>query len=115
MAALSDAMLDILGIFYVIAEQVGQYPQTARYVITTLIPKVDGGLRPINLFNADFRLHSRCRSGLLRHWAQTAGHHAMVNMARGRHTNDGVYGLLMRWAVYWRRGGLHTVGHPEGL
>jgi hypothetical protein len=92
-------MLDLLGLFFVQAEQVGQYPRTARYVITTLIPKADGGLRPINLFSAVYRLHSRCRSGLLRHWAQTAGKHAMVNMASGRHTNDGVYRLLMKRAV----------------
>jgi hypothetical protein len=99
LAALSDAMLDLLGLFFVLAEQVGQYPCTARYVITTLIPKADGGLRPISLFSAVYRLHSRCCSGLLRHWAQTAGKHAMINMASGRHTNDGVYRLLMRRAV----------------
>jgi hypothetical protein len=49
LASLSDAMLDILGLFFVLAEHVGHYPRTASYVITTFIPKADGGFRPINL------------------------------------------------------------------
>jgi hypothetical protein len=105
-------LLQVLGHLLQVAEAVGDYPPSARYILTTLIPKADGGLRPINLFPAIFRLHSRCRSDKLRHWAQTRGRHVAINMAKGRHTNDGVYRLLLRRCL--QGGHEHQATEPLG-
>jgi hypothetical protein len=103
---LTDGTLALLGRLLQVAEAVGQYPKAGQYVMTTLIPKPDGGLRPINLFPAVFRLHSRCRSGILKAWARGPGRHVAINMAHGRHTNDGIYRILVRH-------GLRTVQGPS--
>jgi hypothetical protein len=87
---LTGVALQVLGHLLQLTEVVGQYPPSGLYVLTTLIPKADGGLRPII-----FRLHSRCRSGILKVWARTHGRHPSVNMAAGRHTNDSLYRLLV--------------------
>jgi hypothetical protein len=94
----TQAMHSLAGLL-LIAELIGEYPECTRQVITTLIPKTDGGLRPINLFPAVYRLHSRARSGILKAWAAGPGRHTGVNMAAHRHTADGVYRWLMRHAT----------------
>jgi hypothetical protein len=106
---LTDGLLQVLGHLLQFAEAVGQYPRSGRYILTTPIPKVDGGLRPINLFPAVFRLHSRCRSRWLREWAAGRGRHVAINMAQGRHTNDGVYRLLLRQGLRPNQGHQATV------
>ena len=50
------------------AEHSGDWPATIRFVLTVLLPKTDGGRRPIGLFPTPIRIWFRCRSDVARRW-----------------------------------------------
>jgi hypothetical protein len=92
---LCDRALEGLAILYHIAELVGDYPIHLRGALVTLIDKTDGGLRPITLFRAVYRLHAKARAPSVRQWARTLRHPA-INMAEHRQVLDGTYRLVVR-------------------
>ena len=49
-------------------ERAGSWPAAFGPVITALLPKADGGFRPIGLFPSVLRVWSRARAHLARQW-----------------------------------------------
>jgi hypothetical protein len=49
-ATFSSQVQEALAGLLMVAEDFGNYPEAIRQVLTVLIPKPDGGMRPINLF-----------------------------------------------------------------
>ena len=49
-------------------EKQGRWPQSCELVLIVLLPKADGGKRPIGLFPSTVRLWMRARSRVLRKW-----------------------------------------------
>jgi hypothetical protein len=98
-----------------IAEDFGDYPKALQQVLTVLLPKPDGGMRPINLFPGIFRLHGRIRSKLLKVWAAGPGKRAQVNMAARRHTGDGLYRHLTRLGILYMQTYSPTITHTGSV
>jgi hypothetical protein len=71
-AALSDACLTGLAAQYELWHRFG-WPQSEQHVITVLIPKRDGGLRPSALFRTLYRTFSRAPLGLRSHMGRHTG------------------------------------------
>ena len=63
----------------------GEWPQFTQLVMTVLIPKSDGGLRPIGLFPTTYRIWMRCRRPTIKEW-------------RKKHSRDYRYGGAGRGA-----------------
>ena len=78
-----DSMFEIF-------EASATWPEAEQEVITTLIPKEDGGLRPIALFRTAYRVYAKYRSGEVKTWAQ---HHSgyQCNTAHGRCVGDSTW------------------------
>ena len=47
---------------YTAFELTGNFPEQERKVVTVLIPKTDGGLRPVALFRTLYRVYAKARS-----------------------------------------------------
>jgi hypothetical protein len=58
-ASFSTPMQQALAYLLKLAKDFGNYPEDVRQVVTVLLPKPDGGMRPTNLFPGVFRLHGR--------------------------------------------------------
>jgi hypothetical protein len=58
---LSDEALSALGVLLDTCEDIGEWPEGINAVVTVLIPKAKGGLRPIGLFSGIYRLWARAR------------------------------------------------------
>ena len=67
-ARLSVAALHALARLFMLLEAVGTWPSILRLVFIVLLPKPDGGRRPIGLFNSVMRIWMRTRSSLARQW-----------------------------------------------
>ena len=67
---LPDGDLLALIRFFVLVELVGQWPATIGVVLICLLPKPDGGRRPIGLLPSFIRLWMRARSNIAREWAR---------------------------------------------
>ena len=59
--------------------------------MVVLIPKKDGGLRPIALFRSLYRLYSRARSPAAAAWAATHGEGSLCSNASGRWAGDSTW------------------------
>ena len=67
-ARLSDELLEQLAWLLAWAEQLGRWPTICQFIMIVLLPKPDGGRRPIGLFHSIVRLWGRARSLLARRW-----------------------------------------------
>ena len=67
-ARCSDAALAALVRIFVLAEILGQWPQLIGVVLVCLIPKSDGGQRPIGLLPSMVRLWMRIRLEVAQSW-----------------------------------------------
>ena len=72
-ARLSDELLDQLASILAWAERIGGWPAVCRFIMVVLLPKPDGGRRPIGLFHSLVRLWGRARSLLARRWEAADG------------------------------------------
>ena len=68
---LSDQVLLCLATLFHAIEQAGRWPTVMHLVLIVLLPKPDGGRRPIGLFPTRFRVWMRARVELARHWDST--------------------------------------------
>ena len=73
-AALPTAMRSRLADLLNQCERDGVWPSRWQLVVIALIPKSDGGRRPIGLFPATIRVWMRARSAALRHWEAENDH-----------------------------------------
>ena len=78
---LPDAALQELADLLSAAERIGSWTAAFRLVLIVLIPKVDGGDRPIGLFPTVIRLWMRARAVLARKWEEET---AMPELYGGR-------------------------------
>ena len=78
---LSDRMLFALAAIFAAAEKLGAWPDLVNLVLIVLLPKPDGGFRPIGLFPMLVRLWFRVRVPLMRAWESA---NAMPQMFGGR-------------------------------
>ena len=67
-ARLSDSLLQWLCLLFAAAERFGCWPLLLRLVVIVLLPKPDGGRRPIGLFPTPIRIWMRARSDIARRW-----------------------------------------------
>jgi len=67
-ARLSDDALRALAAILRCAELVGGWPRLFLLVLIVLLPKSDGGRRPIGLFVATIRIWARARADVARRW-----------------------------------------------
>ena len=65
---MSDEALDAFGQLLMILEDMGQWPQGVDAVVTALIPKPKGGVRPIGLFSGLYRIWARVRRPYADQW-----------------------------------------------
>ena len=70
LARLSDPTLARLAALLHAAERLGQWPPSMRLVSIVLLPKPDGGRRPIGLFPTIVRVWMRCRLHVARKWEE---------------------------------------------
>ena len=80
---LSNKLLETLVLLFRIFEAIGQWPRDEQKVLTVLIPKAEGGLRPIALFLTMYRMYSRARCINVKTWAEGGTQHR-VNNAKNR-------------------------------
>jgi len=69
---LSDELVKALCAILMATELLGQWPAVISMVLVVLLPKTDGGRRPIGLFPALVRVWARARSMVAKQWE--AGH-----------------------------------------
>ena len=65
---LSDRAIEALAVLYAALERLGSWPTVFNLVLIVLLPKPDGGMRPIGLFPTLIRLWMRSRLFLARSW-----------------------------------------------
>ena len=80
---LPDAMLDEMGEVMMAAEGAGSWGEAVGVVITALIPKGDGGWRPIGLLPTIVRLWARVRGRIVKEW-EAANDRAYLFGGRGK-------------------------------
>ena len=78
---LPDDALQELAHLLAAAEHLGSWPDALHLVLIVLLPKVDGGHRPIGLFPSVVRVWMRARSDLARTWEEAT---AMPEMFGGK-------------------------------
>ncbi len=87
---LSDRALGCLVGFIRLFESTATWPKQEQCVITTLIPKTDGGLRPIALFRTVYRVYSKIRVLEVKQWAMSQQGY-QFNNAQGRWVGDSTW------------------------
>ena len=70
---LSDEAIDRLAAILTSIEVNGKWLPALQLVMTVLLPKTDGGLRPIGLFPAVVRVWMRCRRPTIKQWRKANG------------------------------------------
>ena len=65
---LSNEGIEALAKVLTAIERTGTWPHFTQLVMTVLIPKSDGGLRPIGLFPTLHRVWMRCRRPTVKEW-----------------------------------------------
>ena len=78
-------------VVFQLIEICGDFPAGLQDLIVPLIPKPEGGLRPIGTFRTMFRLHSRCRRAAYQMWERRWAQHPAFNAAGRVSTLDGVW------------------------
>ena len=90
---LSDRLLGVIARQWTLWERYGQVPKAERQLIVTLIPKPDGGLRPIALFRGAYRVLARVNVGRLQDWAAKLDC-CSINTVSGRQVSDTLWRTL---------------------
>jgi hypothetical protein len=96
LAALSDRCLAALCESYALWDRTHWPSSEAAQISTILIPKRDGGLRPIALFRTLYRLYSRADTHLAKQWASTTASSTTGNNATGRWVGDSTWRIQAR-------------------
>ena len=65
---LSEDALHAIGLLFAACEKSGKWPAAIEAVLIVLLPKPDGGRRPIGLFDSLVRIWMRARNELCRRW-----------------------------------------------
>jgi hypothetical protein len=89
-AFLSDPCLAALATLFHLFDRYG-WPPSEQLVLTVLIPKKDGGLRPIALFWSLYRIYSKARAYEARSWAAGPGCSSLCNNGANRWVGDGTW------------------------
>ncbi len=92
---LSDRALGCLVGFFRLFEATATWPKQEQCVITTLIPKTDGGLRPIALFRTVYHVYSKIRVLEVKQWAMSHQGY-QFNNAQGRWVGDSTWRAQIR-------------------
>ena len=91
----SESTLKGLALLFRCFEVQGQWPIAEQAVLTALIPKSDGGFRPIALFRTAFRIYAKCRSQRVKQWAEQLPD-AQCNNSKGRWVGDSTWRMQIR-------------------
>jgi hypothetical protein len=91
---LSDQALAVLADFFQIFE-IAEWPTDEQIVMVRLVPLKDGGLRPIALFRAAYRIVSKMRVWQFRDWIQHTQRQGF-NMTGQRRTLDAAWRCRIR-------------------
>ncbi len=86
---LSDGALNCSGMQLRTFELTSRWPKCEQAVLTALIPKSDGGLRPIALFRAAYRVYGKANARQVRAWAAILPDH-QCNISKGRWVGDSI-------------------------
>ena len=65
---LSPSAIEALAILFMLFESMGSWAEAVRLVMIVLLPKMDGGKRPIGLFFSTVRIWMRSRVCDVRAW-----------------------------------------------
>ena len=65
---LSDEGVEAVARILIAIERTGEWPKFTQLVMTVLIPKADGRLRPIGSFPTLYRVWMRCRRPTIKEW-----------------------------------------------
>ncbi len=87
--------MQLLGQLLQVYEEADDHPPCVTGVQVALIDKPDGAFRPIAIFRSLCRVHSRCRSKIMRERAAAALPHHFANAA-GRQICDAKYRSHLR-------------------
>jgi hypothetical protein len=79
-------------------EATATWPTNVREVITVLIPKADGGLRPIALFRTAYRVYAKYRCQAVRQWAAKSSGY-QCNNSKSRWVGDSTWRNQVRSAI----------------
>eukprot|EP00973_Karenia_brevis_P055240 7681296-Karenia_brevis.AAC.1 len=82
-------MLDII-------EGLGDFPRVTRDMLIALLPKDDGGLRPIGLYRALYRLWAKSRVRHWRQWERDEDPQQFFGAGEGRSCTDIVWRMGVR-------------------
>ena len=93
----ADALL-ALSCCFRLFEGMGNWPACERQLLTILIPKPGGGLRPIALFRTAYRVYARCRVDRVRRWADSIQQY-YFNNASGRWVGDSTWRQQVRTMI----------------
>ena len=87
-------------------EATAWWPAGEQEVLTALIPKADGGLRPIALFRTIYRVYAKIRAKQVRGWASTHQGY-QFNNSKGRWVGDSTWRNQVR-AILGNSGRIDT-------
>lgn len=93
LAMLSDELLEAVARQWTFWERYGQVPRQERQLTIALTDKPDGGLRPIALFRAAYRMMARVNVARLQDWAAQLDCCA-INSVAGRQVSDAVWRIM---------------------
>ena len=93
--ALSDEALTTLAVLLEAFEEMGRWPPCISSVVTALIPKAKGGVRPIGLFSGSYRLWARARRPEAADWERKC-HRKYFSAREGNGALDAVWTQSMR-------------------
>ena len=81
LARLSEESIQALAFLLRQLEALGQWTKVLDLVLIVLLPKADGGLRPIGLLPTIIRVWSRARAVLARTWEAQTAHPSLYGSA----------------------------------
>ena len=97
LAAFSDELLELLGGILRLFEVAVWWPSSESCLLTKLIPKPKGGLRPVMWFRTLYRVYARARRDSVQRWfKEWTATRPEINMAPGRHTTDAIWRSMVR-------------------
>ena len=101
---LTDFQLQPLCYIFKAWELMGRFELPDHALLIRMIPKMDGGIRPIGLFPALPRLWGKATQPILQDWVSRYAADHFVNMAKGRPVGDAT----------WRHKALSTLDREQG-
>ena len=104
LSALPDHLLQEMAEILNECERTGEWPEQWRLAIIVLLPKPDGGRRPIGLFPAPVRVWMRARAPELRKWEQD-------NSRESLYGSSGKAATRAAWLSAWEA---ENAGKGEG-